>query len=172
MREDEGWLMDLYVLRHGKAGTPLDDPAEDAGRPLSQDGREQVKVVAGWIADRTFDLDVIATSPLRRAHETADMVARATGRTDRLSVRDELLPGREVREGARWLHEIGGDRRVMIVGHEPGLSALIGNLIGDGGASVVLRKGGIAKIRNIGPDLPLRGELHWLLTPGQIADMR
>ena len=66
--------MDLYSLRHGRA-EPGDCEFKDAKRKLSNKGKEEIALVAQWMAARGYLFDVIATSPIRRASETAGIVA-------------------------------------------------------------------------------------------------
>jgi phosphohistidine phosphatase len=62
---------------------------------------------------------------------------------------------------------------LLLVGHEPTLSSLIGLLIcGGSDAGILLAKGGLARIRNVTKDgNAVRGELQWLLTPKMMISM-
>jgi phosphohistidine phosphatase len=120
-----------------------------------------------------FRFDVIASSPLTRASETAGIIARALDRKNRLVIWDELAPGGDLDTVCYHAVQSGEDAAILIVGHEPALSTLIGKIISQGGAtSVIMAKGGLAKIRNFWFDGQPSGELQWLLTPKQILEMR
>jgi phosphohistidine phosphatase len=117
--------------------------------------------------------DIIATSPLIRAHETAEIVARTLGRKDRLTVWEELAPDGDPDTICYHAAQFGARATILIIGHEPSLSTLISRIIsGDDTVSLVLAKGGLAKIRNFSFDTRPSGDLQWLLTPGQIMGMR
>ena len=71
--------MDLYILRHGKAGQSFNRP-DDSERKLTSEGRSDIRKVARWIRSKKIRFEVIATSPLTRAYETAEIVARTSQR--------------------------------------------------------------------------------------------
>ena len=164
--------MDLFVLRHGKAGQSSDDP-DDNIRPLTPGGREEIREIARWMETERFRFDAIASSPLIRASETAGIVARALDRKDRLVVWDELAPGGDLDTVCYRSVQFENDASVLVVGHEPELSTLIGRIISRGGtSSIVMSKGSLAKIRNFAFEKQPSGDLQWLLTPKQIQSMR
>ncbi|MDD1715164.1 MAG: phosphohistidine phosphatase SixA [Methanoregulaceae archaeon] len=158
--------MDLYILRHGKAGRRDGSSTDDRKRPLTAKGRKEMEEIALWIASSGIEPDWIATSPLVRARETAEIVARTLGLMDRLEEWEELAfgPGPEAILGK--LSAKGPDTRGMVVGHEPLLSETIAILISsDGSARIALAKGGLAKIREVQFDPSPSGELEWLVPP-------
>ncbi|HVN74056.1 MAG TPA: phosphohistidine phosphatase SixA [Methanoregula sp.] len=164
--------MELFMLRHGKAGQSSDDP-DDATRPLTPGGREEIRQIARWILKERFRFDIIASSPLTRASETAGIVAKVLDRKDRLHIWEELTPGGDPEAICRRAVQSGDDKVILLVGHEPELSTLVGRIISRGGtASVVMAKGSLAKIRNFSFDKEPSGELLWLLTPKQIIERR
>jgi phosphohistidine phosphatase len=64
-------------------------------------------------------------------------------------------------------------RAILLVGHEPLLSALISRIIaGDENSAIAMSKGALAKIREFSPTLSPSGELHWLVTATQMAGLR
>jgi phosphohistidine phosphatase len=123
----------LYVMRHG----PAEDSAAsgaDGDRALTPSGRERVRDVAKALVAAGEEPLRIITSPLVRAVQTAEIVAVVTklgGRGGSVEVRRELSPGGDA---AKLAHElaVAGAKRVMLVGHEPDLSALVAALAGDG----------------------------------------
>ena len=140
--------MDLFVLRHGKAGQSYEGP-DDSTRALTAGGKNEIRRVARWMRSKKIRFDVIATSPLTRARQTAEIVARSLGEKDRLEIWEELSPGGDPDTICYHAAQYGGDAAVLIIGHEPALSMLIGRIISGGdSASLVLAKGGLAKIRN------------------------
>jgi phosphohistidine phosphatase len=164
--------MDLFILRHGKAGQ-LSEKAGDRARKLNKAGRSEIKKVARWMKRKNLRFDAVATSPLARAYETAEIVAKSLDIQDRLEVWDELAPGGDPDTACYHASQAGNEASLILVGHEPGLSDLIGRIISGGDtASLVIAKGGLARIRNFSFSDKPYGELQWLVTPGQILDMQ
>jgi len=122
---------------------------------------------------KKFRFDVIATSPLVRAFETAEIIASSLGQKERLTTWDELAPGGDPETVCYHASQYGKGATVLIVGHEPSLSMLVSRIIsGNDNASIVLAKGGLAKIRNYSfKDRP-SGDLQWLISQKQMQDMR
>lgn len=154
--------MRLYILRHGDAG-PSQMGASDDARTLTDAGRDEIWRIARRLAGLGVDVDTILTSPLPRARETAKIIAEALGKPEALVVDHTLVPG--CRPGdfqaAYQRHEA---TRLMLVGHEPDLSTLIGWLTG---GRVDLPKAGFARLNG---DFEMdRAALKWLLTPEVIA---
>ena len=164
--------MDLYVLRHGKAGQSSTDP-DDSIRPLTPSGREEIREIARWMKRERLRFDAIASSPLTRASETAGIVARTLDYKDRLVIWDELAPGGDLDTVCYHAAQFGDDASVLVVGHDPDVPALVGKIVSrDGSMSVLFSKGSLAKIRNYSFDSKPYGDLQWLLTPKQIMSMR
>jgi len=161
--------MDLYVLRHGKAeGTA--NGRRDADRALTGKGRAEIKALAGWLADQEISFDVIASSPLTRAKETADIIAKMLGLESRMALWESLGPGGDPATVLRDADTSREDSSVLIVGHEPALSLLVSRIIaGSDDAAVVMAKGSLAKIRNYSFAARPSGELQWLVTPGLVT---
>jgi phosphohistidine phosphatase len=163
--------MDLFILRHGKAEQSPD--RADGKRALTADGKDEMRKIGKWMQQKKFRFDVIATSPLTRAYETAEIVARSLGQKERLVVWEELGPGGDLDALSYRSSRYGEDVAIILIGHEPMLSMLISRIIcGHDTGSLVLAKGGLAKIRNFSFDKRPSGELQWLLTPVQMMEMR
>ncbi len=140
---------------------------------LTSEGRSEMRKVARWIRSKKIRFEVIATSPLTRAHETAEIVARALKQKDRLEVWDELSPGGDPDTIFSHAAQYDKNAAVILIGHEPVLSGLIGRIItGGDSASISLAKGGMAKIRDYSFNSTPSGDLQWLLTPRQMAEMQ
>jgi phosphohistidine phosphatase len=158
--------MDLYILRHGKAGKRDGSFTDDRKRPLTAKGRKEMEEIALWIASSGIEPDWIATSPLNRARETAEIVARALGVMGRLEEWEELAFGQGPEAILGKLSVKEPDTRGMVVGHEPLLSQTLAMLTcRDGSARIALAKGGLAKISEVQFDPSPSGELEWLVTP-------
>ena len=152
--------MKIYFLRHGVAVEPGEWKGNDYDRPLTGDGRERMAREAKAIRKLELDLDVILTSPLVRAKETAEIVARELKIT---SKEDERLGGDfDIATLEAILQGCADLKALMLVGHEPSMSSVIGRLVGV--ARVELKKGGLACVEL--PDAStLTGELLSLIPP-------
>lgn len=152
--------MKIYFLRHGVAVEPEDWKGSDYDRPLTSDGRKRMEHEAKAIRKLGLELDAILTSPLIRAKDTATLV----GETLQLTVKeDERLGGDfEVAALEAILQDHADAKALMLVGHEPSFSAVVGRLIGE--ARLELKKGGLACVEL--PDAKtMTGELRWLIPP-------
>ena len=133
--------MELALLRHGVAehAGPATD-YRDEPRALTRQGADRVRRGAEGIAHLGLRPDLLATSPLVRCAQTADIVAAALGVEPVHD--DRLRPGMDLDGVADLLAEHPDAASVMLCGHQPGLSLLVADLIG--GGSVEFKKGGLA----------------------------
>jgi phosphohistidine phosphatase len=151
----------LLFLRHGQAESRETWPGDDEGRPLTEEGRRAMAREAATIARLGVAPEVILSSPLVRAHETASIVAEGLGLADRLRDDERLASGFDAAQLRAMLQENGGADTLMLVGHEPDFSLTIGELIG--AAAVVCKKGGLARVDV--DEATGAAELVWLLPP-------
>jgi len=161
--------MTLYVLRHGVAETAAPG-GDDAARHLTQRGRTKMRAAAAGLRALGIPLDVLLTSPLPRAAETAQIVAAAFGGTPAPRTLPALVPGVAAPEVVRALKPFARHGHVMVVGHEPRLSELA-SLVLTGSPdrlAVRLKKGGCLAIELTSLVPPAGGVLRWLLTPRQL----
>jgi len=168
--------VELYLMRHGEAGKRIPVAARDTVRALTAAGRQDVEEVGEALAKLGYRFDVVATSPLKRAKETASIVSEALNRKNRVEEWSELSP-----EGSRSalykrLTSVRPGSKVLCVGHEPYLTIAMGEIAGRGGDGspgfrISLKKGGLAKLLVTGFNPRISGELRWLLTPKQIRRM-
>ncbi len=148
--------MDIYFLRHGEADWPNWEKPDDE-RPLTKRGKKEMREVAKFLKRVGAEPDLIVTSPLPRASQTADIAAE---HLDVKCRKDKLLePGFGRKELERILKKYPAES-VMIVGHEPDFSHTIEQLTG---GSVKLSKAGVALVEL---DRSWRnGRLLWLMPP-------
>jgi phosphohistidine phosphatase len=154
--------MILYFLRHGLAGVRKEWQGDDAKRPLTKKGIKNMWMQARTIGRLGLQLDVILTSPLTRAFQTADIVARELNMVEQLEQGERLAPGFDRNHLEQVLAEHPDAKNIMLVGHEPDFSLTISALTG--GGKVMLKKGGLARVDVTATD-PLQGNLVWLLPP-------
>ena len=167
--------MDLFLLRHGLAVERDEfDFARDELRPLTAKGKKQLLPVVAAMRAHKLDLDLILSSPLVRARETAEIVAAKLKLKPRLYFVNELKPGGDVK---KLVQIITGQKRlpanVLLVGHEPDFSELISLFVtGNTGAGFKLKKAGLAKLEIEKLRAGKCATLAWLLTPAQMKLMR
>jgi phosphohistidine phosphatase len=155
----------LYFLRHGKAGHPR--AVADDERRLTEAGVAALRAAAPLWRRLNLRPDVVISSPLPRAAETAELFVAGLERGT-VTLDPRLAPGASWREMGQAMAAFPDARRVMFVGHEPDLSTAVEDLTG--ASSVRLRKGGLACIEFYGAPEPDTGELAWLLDPDLYLD--
>jgi phosphohistidine phosphatase len=159
--------MELILLRHGKAENT--NPQGDAARALLEKGREQARRAARSLKAAGVLPELVLTSPLVRAKQTADefcLTAEMPGPVIQGWLASGMHPETAMKELAGF-HDF---KRVMIVGHEPDFSALIEWILGVSGGGVEVKKGAIACLRVIPPTR--FGNLLYLIPPKLADDCR
>lgn len=139
--------MNLYVLRHASAGEKRPNPLLDKKRPLDKEGKQQCILVGSYLNALRVPIDLIVSSPLKRALQTASLVGTELGYESTIQLSDALAPGGTVEAFHRLVASVNAHENVLVVGHNPSLSQFLGALIAAGGkANIRLRKGSIARV--------------------------
>lgn len=154
--------MKIFFLRHGLAADREDWKGDDSDRPLTEQGRARMKQEAEAFAKLELEPDVVVTSPLVRAVQTAEIVADHLKRGAKLVKDERLGPDFGPKALAEILSSYPKADALLLVGHEPGMSDAISYLIG--GGRVVCKKGGLACVEVSDP-ASMAGELVWLIPP-------
>ena len=155
--------MIVYILRHamavqrGTAGYPNDD------RPLTEEGVAKMRKAAKGIADVVDDIDIILTSPLVRAHDTATIAAEALGAEHRIEICKELMPGSSLKDLLSYLSKYKSLQKIMVVGHEPDLGYLASALLGSDDPVIEIKKGALCAIEVSTLPPRSKGKLKWHL---------
>jgi phosphohistidine phosphatase len=159
--------MELYVLRHAIALTAAEAGVNtDAERPLSSEGREKMKRIAVAMREIGIEVGLVLSSPFVRARDTALIAHDALGLKGCLEFTASLASGADGKLILAELKERFKTKdRIMVVGHEPDLSTLIGRLTSLGRLRVEMKKAGLAKIEITETQPELKGSLEFLLTP-------
>lgn len=156
--------MNVYVLRHASAGTRRANPLIDVKRPLDKEGKHQCVLVANCLNALRIQFDVVASSPLKRALQTASLVGNEIGHEGKIMVSDALAPAATVLQFQKLIGELSKYENILVVGHSPNIQQFLSSLVvpaGFGKANLRMRKGAIARV-----DLTQRpGNLVWLLDP-------
>lgn len=153
--------MEVYVLRHGEAEERETGHA-DRDRKLTAKGKQDLKAVLKLARRAEVAPDVILTSPLRRAQETAAIAAEVLDCRHVVETRN-LSP--DASPELLW-KEITSDHKVekiLLAGHQPHLGSLIGWLL-EAPVMVDLKKGSMVRIATQGKFGPPRGVLKWMIT--------
>lgn len=166
--------MRLLVIRHGLAGD-RDEFAftgrPDAERPLTKEGREKMKRAASGLAALVPELGLIATSPLVRAVQTAEIVADAFGGKELATV-DQLSPERAPDDLLPWLRSHDPEANIAVVGHNPHLGFLTGWLLtGRHENFLELKKGAAVMLEFDDPPAAGGAMLLWSLAPSHLRKL-
>jgi phosphohistidine phosphatase len=154
--------MNLYLMRHANAGIGRENPILDAKRSLVKEGKEQCILMARTLSALKVQVDVIVSSPLKRALQTAQLVGTELGYDARVEISQAMGPEADFAAFQRMLAHYSGFEGVLAVGHNPNVFQFLGRLItGNGGAAVRMRKGSVARI-DLDRHPPL---LQWLIDP-------
>jgi phosphohistidine phosphatase len=155
--------MIIYFLRHASAGQSLMNPKKDEKRALDPSGVEQCGYIGRALAALEVHLDVLISSPLKRATQTASLVGTEMGYEGKLVLEDGLRPGALFADFRRLLNKYAKPESIMVVGHNPNLSEFLGRTIGENGceANTELKKGAVARVETSRNS----GTLNWCLTP-------
>lgn len=160
--------MELYFIRHGIAEEKRSD-IKDEERSLTKAGREKTEKVAQRLKNLGFHFDLIATSPLVRARQTAEILITA-GLSSQLEECIYLAPdGRIDNWVVDWLQarNYSPQTQLALVGHEPDLSAWAEIFLwGQTKATLVLKKAGMIGVKLPEKGSPLgRSQMFWLTPP-------
>jgi len=160
--------MDLYILRHGIAAEK--DPRrypDDRDRPLTAEGQKKTLSIARRMKHLGMTFDVILSSPLARARQTAEITGSVLGCKSKLRFSEYLAPEGSKRALVQLLRRQKQKRkRLLLVGHEPDLSEFISTLlIGKAGMPLELKKGGLCKLEIQTLRLGRCATLHFLAPP-------
>ena len=161
--------MNIYLLRHGIAAEKGKDYPEDFFRPLVPEGVKETRAVAQGMKRLRIKPDRVLSSPLVRARETAAIVAKVLGVSEKLECSDLLAPGSLFSGLVQDLRSREVIENILLVGHEPFLGCLIGYWTnGRNEAFAPLKKSGLCKLEVESVRNGRCAELKWLMTPRQL----
>ncbi len=157
--------MKLYILRHGEAVEHGDPCFTENERPLTPKGIQRTKQLAHALREREICFDKILSSPLVRARQTAEIVAR--GMQKPVGLTDALTPAGNMKslvEQISMIRPTPGS--VVLVGHEPYLSGFISFLcLGNADLPIKLKKGALCRLEIEHLTCGKCATLEWLLQP-------
>jgi phosphohistidine phosphatase len=154
----------LYLVRHAIAAERGDKWPDDTKRPLTQKGRARMRQAVAGLQAFGVKIDVVLTSPLVRARQTAEILVEGLESSPDLEEIEALAPDHRPTEVAHALGTYTRCGALALVGHEPGVGELAAWLIG-AREPLPFRKGGVCRIDT--PALPpgKNCQLIWCATP-------
>ena len=160
--------MELYLVRHAIA-EDSSSTGRDADRPLTREGETKMGRIAEGLRALEVRLDLILTSPYRRAAETADVLAAVLGGVER-RVLEELAAAADMDALLAALQGYRQIEALALVGHQPDLGHLASQIMTGSPdlCPLPFKKGGVACLEIPSPRGNLRGELAWFMTPKQL----
>ena len=155
--------MIIYFLRHASAGKKTLVPKKDERRPLDAEGILQARYVGRLLASLDVQVEQIVSSPLKRALQTASLVANEVAHEAGVKREDALRPEADYAKFREMLSKYRKYEAIMVVGHNPNESEFLSKTISSssGAARVELKKGAVAKVELNGRN----ATLEWLITP-------
>jgi len=164
--------MDLLIIRHARAKDRDQFAATgqpDSERPLTAKGIRRMIKAARGLRLLLPSIDVLVSSPLQRAVETAQVLSDAYGGMPFIQS-GELAPDVGVGRVIDWLASQRPQSVLCIIGHEPDLGELLKSLILDPSkVPATLKKGSATLVRFTGPVASGRGVLQWDYTAKALA---
>ena len=153
--------MKLLILRHAAAARPDSPAVADEDRPLTSRGRKRFKKAAKGLAEIMGAPDLLLTSPLLRARQTA----KIAGKVWKLEPTEEPLLAGGSPEALLQSMVVHPEHSVVaLVGHEPDVSRLLAHVVGGGGERFPFKKGGAAFVE-LGDGTDRVGRLIWFMPP-------
>ncbi|MEM8642112.1 MAG: phosphohistidine phosphatase SixA [Cyanobacteria bacterium P01_G01_bin.54] len=154
--------MDIFLIRHGIA---LDRSLcrVDAERPLTSGGEKKTTRVAQRLTAAGIHFNVILSSPLLRARQTAEILQRV-GLAKATEVFAPLAPGGDLQLWLNW-NQVHDYNAVALVGHQPDLGLWAEQLLwGQAAEKLIVKKAGIIGLRVSDRGSPLGSSELFLLT--------
>ena len=158
--------MKVYLIRHGIAAE-RGTYADDEQRPLTDRGIKKTAKVAQRLLDLDITFDLILTSPLIRAYQTAEILQRSS-LSPNIEVFAPLKPKGKIEDWLEWLRTWQIDRpsgNLALVGHQPDLGNWIEMLVwGTIKEQIVVKKAGVVGLQLPSTDTPIARSTLFLLT--------
>ena len=162
---------ELYLIRHAIAENRGDAWPDDAKRPLSEEGMARMRKAVRGLSRLGVTIDVILTSPLVRARQTAEIVAAGLIPRPSIVSVDALTPAGTFAALAVDLEKHARKASIALVGHEPNIGEIAARLIGSRHA-IEFKKGAVCRIdfEHLPPHGP--GDLRWFLPPAALRSIQ
>lgn len=162
--------LELYLIRHGVAAERGEEYPDDSKRPLTSQGISRLRREAKALDALDISFDLILSSPLVRAKQTADVFAEGMKSKPAVATTDALTPAGSP---AAVIQELGKHMRkakIALVGHEPNMGELAAHLIA-GKVALPFKKGAICRIDFAVFPPKGKGQLIWFLPPRMLRKL-
>jgi len=155
--------MIIYLVRHASAGESLSNLKKDEKRPLDADGIEQCGVVGRALAALNVQPEVIISSPLKRATQTASLIGNELGYEGKLLLDAAMRPEASFADFRRMLEKYARQEAVMVVGHNPSITDFLAKMIAKSGCEALIefKKGAVARVETA----RRAATLNWFFSP-------
>ncbi|HYN07595.1 MAG TPA: phosphohistidine phosphatase SixA [Vicinamibacterales bacterium] len=154
----------LYLVRHAIAAERGRQWPDDTKRPLTHKGAARMRQIVMGLRDLGVEFDLVLTSPLVRARQTAELLIAGVRSKPTLEVTDALAPGEPPVKVAAMLAKHAASCSIALVGHEPGLGELAAWLVG-ANEPFVMKKGGVCCLKVNALPPARNGQVVWHATP-------
>jgi phosphohistidine phosphatase len=162
----------LFIIRHAYAGQHGDPRyPDDSLRPLTPEGVKQFRKAVKKLVERGLEVDIVASSPLVRCRQTAEIVCASQEPKPELVELEALEPGSDLAALIEWSNGQPHERLAW-VGHAPDVDRLTGALLGAPAYAFSFRKGAIARIDFEAEIDSGAGELRYFLAPTELGCRR
>ena len=162
--------MIIYFVRHASAGESVSNPKKDEKRPLDSDGIEQCGIVGRALAALNVQPEVVISSPLKRATQTASLVGNELGYEGKLQLETAMRPEASFADFRKMLEKYSRYESVMVVGHNPSITDFLSRIIAKSGceAQVDFKKGAVARAETARHS----ATLNWFFTPKMAREIQ
>ena len=163
--------MELFLMRHGVAAAQS-PYVDDDQRPLTPQGEQQQRLVVQALTPLLQPLDHLLSSPLRRARQTADIVAETLQLRGAVEETSVLARDCSMLALLRRLEAYPRQARLLCVGHEPHMSRLaVGFLAEQGRGAIAFQPGSVIGLAFPGAPAPGNGMLLFFLRPVDVLSI-
>jgi phosphohistidine phosphatase len=161
----------LYIVRHAIAAQRGAEYPDDTKRPLTEEGISRFRHVVAGLEEMEVQVELILTSPILRARQTADLLSEGLTGHPRIVETAVLTPGASHKALTTELGRHARTIAIALVGHEPHLGDTAARLLGCAGR-FDFRKGGVCRIdvEAFPPSGP--GRLQWFAPPKMLVRLR
>lgn len=154
--------MIIFFVRHASAGQHLVSPKKDEKRPLDSEGIEQCNAVGRALAALNVQPDVVISSPLKRATQTASLIGNEIGYEGKLQLEAAMRPEASFADFRKMLDKYSRHEAIMVVGHNPSITDFLARLIAKSGEALIdFKKGAVARAETVRHG----ATLNWFFTP-------
>jgi phosphohistidine phosphatase len=162
--------MIIYFVRHASAGEHLSNPKKDEKRPLDADGIEQCGFIGRALAALNVQPDVVISSPLKRATQTASLIGNEIGYEAKLQLEPAMRPEASFADFRRLLDKYSKHEAMMVVGHNPSITDFLAKIIAKSGCEALIdfKKGAVARVETE----RRAATLNWFFTPKMAREIQ